>query len=195
MVCFEIVPVLCDASTAENANCHAGSHENSPTGEGWVGLLLNLLELPKETAKRSSVSKQRKRIMPFPCLTSSGCCLVESVSFAQSTRLLPGGSETTRLAMLEVNQQRFTKGVSPARMVVYLVNGLHNPINPRIATNGFVLRIHKNDFKVFVGRVLVDPVRIENSQIGAATANTFFSSRLERTLVLELIDTLVRWFA
>ena len=75
------------------------------------------------------------------------------------------------------------------------MNRLDNPVDAGIATNGFVLRIDEDDFKVLVGGILIDPIRVQHSQIGATTSNTFFGSRLEGTLILELIDTLVRWLA
>jgi len=101
--------------------------------------------------------------------------MVEFVSFAQSTRLLAGCGEATRFAVL--------------------VHRVNNPTDARVFANDLVLRIDKDDFKVFVRRILVDPVRVENSEIGAPTTNSLFSSRLERSLVFELIDTLICWLA
>ena len=75
------------------------------------------------------------------------------------------------------------------------MNRLDNPVNAGVATNGFVLRIDKDNFKVLVGRILIDPIGVQDSQIGATTSNTFFGSRLEGALILELVDTLVCWLA
>jgi hypothetical protein len=58
-----------------------------------------------------------------------------------------------------------------------------------------MLRIDEDDLKVLVGRVLVDPVWVENAQICAATSDTLLSSRLKGSLVLELVHTLVSWLA
>ena len=55
--------------------------------------------------------------------------------------------------------------------------------------------VDKDDFEVFVGRILVNPVRVEDSEICAAAGNTLFSCGFERSLVLELVDTLVGGFA
>ncbi len=76
--------------------------------------------------------------MSLPCLSSAGCGLVESVALAQSTRLLAGSSEATRLAVL--------------------VNWLDDPVDAGITADGLVLGIDEDDLKVLVGRVLVDPV-------------------------------------
>lgn len=72
-----------------------------------------------------------------------------------------------------------------------LVDRLDDPVDARIAADGLVLGVDEDDLVVLVGRILVDPVRVENAQVGAAAADTLLSSRLERTLVLELVDTLV----
>ena len=78
--------------------------------------------------------------------------------------------------------------------MIHLMDRLHDPIDSCIATDSLMLRINEYDFEVFVGRVLVDPVRIQHSEIGATTANTFFSGRLERSLIFQLVDTLIRRF-
>jgi hypothetical protein len=54
-----------------------------------------------------------------------------------------------------------------------------------------VLRVDEDNLEILVGGVLVDPVRVENTQVGAATSDTLLGSRLERSLVLELVHTLV----
>ena len=68
---------------------------------------------------------------------------------------------------------------------------LDDPVDAGIAADGLVLRINKDDLEVLVGRVLVNPVRVENAQVGAATADTLLSGATERTLVLELVHTMV----
>lgn len=93
------------------------------------------------------------------------------MSLAQTTALLAGGRETAALAVL--------------------VDGLDDPVNAGIAADSLVVGVHQDNLVVLVGRVLVDPVRVENAQVGAATADTLLSSRLERSLVLELVHTLV----
>jgi hypothetical protein len=72
-----------------------------------------------------------------------------------------------------------------------LVDRVDDPVNARIATNSLMLRINEDDLEVLVRRVLVDPVRVQDTQIGTTTPNTFLGSRLERSLVLELVHTLV----
>ena len=43
------------------------------------------------------------------------------------------------------------------------MNRFNNPINASITTDGFVLRVDKDDFKIFVGGVLINPVRVQHS--------------------------------
>lgn len=72
---------------------------------------------------------------------------------------------------------------------------VYDPIDTRITTNGFMLRIDKDDLEVFVRGILVDPVRVQDPQICTATSNTFLRSRLKRPLVLKLVYTLIGWLA
>lgn len=109
--------------------------------------------------------------MSLPGLSATSCRLVVSMTLAQSTRLLSGRGKTSGFSVL--------------------VYGGDDPVDAGITADGLVLGIDKDDFVVFVGRILVNPVGVQYTQIGTTTANTFLSSRLEGSLVLELIDTLV----
>lgn len=113
--------------------------------------------------------------MSLPCLSATSSCLVVSVTLTQSTRLLASSGETTRLAVL--------------------VNGVDDPVDAGVFADGLVLRVDKDDFEVLVGRVLVNPVGVENAQVGTTASDTLFSGRLEGTLILELVHTLVGWLA
>lgn len=76
----------------------------------------------------------------------------------------------------------------------YLVDGVDDPVDARITTDGLVLRVDKDDFVVLVGGILVDPVRVENPKIGTSTADTLLGGRTKRSLVFELVHTLVGGF-
>ena len=78
---------------------------------------------------------------------------------------------------------------------VYLVNRVNDPIDPGITTNGFVLRVNQDDFEVFVCGILIDPIGIEHTQIRTTSSNTLLGSGLQGPLVLELIHSLIGWFA
>ena len=68
---------------------------------------------------------------------------------------------------------------------------LYNPIDARVLANGLVLWIHQNDLEVLIGGVLIDPVRVEHAEIGTAAPDAFFCRRFQRTLILQLVDTLI----
>jgi len=72
-----------------------------------------------------------------------------------------------------------------------LVHRIHDPVDAWVAANSFVHWINENDFEVLICAVLVDPVRVEHTQVGAAAADTFLGGGAERALVLQLVHTLV----
>jgi hypothetical protein len=118
-----------------------------------------------------TVAPEGEGVVPLPGLPPARSGVVELVSTAKTTALLAGGGKTTSLAVL--------------------VDGLDDPVDARVAANGLVLGVDADDLVVLVGRVLVDPVRVEDAEVGAAAADTLLSSGLERALVLQLVDTLV----
>jgi hypothetical protein len=71
------------------------------------------------------------------------------------------------------------------------MNRIDDPVDTRIPTNSLVLRIDENDLEVLVCRVLVDPVGVEHTQVGGSAANTFLGGCTKRSLVFELVHTLV----
>ena len=75
------------------------------------------------------------------------------------------------------------------------MNRIHDPIDPAIAANGFMLRVDEDDLEVLVRGVLIDPVGVEDAQVGAAAADALFGSGFEGALVFELVDALVGGFA
>ena len=126
---------------------------------------------PATHSTHLAVTPEGEGVVPLPGLPAASSGLVELVALAQSTALLAGGGEATALAVL--------------------VDGVDDPVDAGIAANGFVLGVDEDDFVVLVGRVLVDPVRVEDAQVSSAAADTLLSGGLEGALVLELVDTLV----
>jgi len=92
----------------------------------------------------------------LPGLSSASSRLVVSVTLAQTTRLLASGSQTTRFTVL--------------------VDWVDDPVDASITTDGLMLRVDENDLEVLVGGVLVNPVRVQDAQVGATTSDTLFSS-------------------
>lgn len=117
------------------------------------------------------VAPQRQRVLALPGVPPAGLGVVVPVALVHASALLAGSGQTTHLTVL--------------------VHWVDDPVDAGIAADGLVLWVDKDDFVVLVRAVLVDPVAVENAQVGAAAADTLLSGRLERTLVLELVDTLV----
>jgi hypothetical protein len=107
----------------------------------------------------------------LPGLSAASLGLVVPVTLVETTGLLAGGGKTTSLAVL--------------------VDGVDDPVDAGVDADGLVLGVDEDDLVVLVGRVLVDPVRVEDSEVSAAAANTLLGGSLEGSLVLQLVDTLV----
>ena len=75
------------------------------------------------------------------------------------------------------------------------MDGIYDPVDSSILADSLVLWVNENDFEVLVSGILVDPVRIEDTEICAAAADSFFGGGAEGALVLELVHTLVGGFA
>lgn len=95
------------------------------------------------------------------------------MSLSETTALLSGGGKTTEFTVLH--------------------GWLTDPVHAGITTDGLVAGVDKDDFKVLVDGVLVNPVAVQDTEIGAATTNTLFSDGLEVTGGLELVHTMAGW--
>ena len=113
--------------------------------------------------------------MTFPGVSSASVGVVVAVALVETTALLAGGSEAARLAVL--------------------VHRVDDPVDAGIAADSLVLGVDEDDLVVLVCAVLVDPVAVQDAQVGAAAADTLLSRGLEGALVLERVDTLVRRLA
>ena len=109
--------------------------------------------------------------MALPGLSAASLGLVVAMTLVETTGLLAGGGEATSLAVL--------------------VDGVDDPVDAGVAADGGVLRVDEDDLVVLVGGVLVDPVGVEDAEVGAAATDTLLGGGLEGALVLELVDTLV----
>ena len=78
-----------------------------------------------------------------------------------------------------------TSGLS----VLLLVGG--NPVDSSVLGDGLVVGVNKDDFEELESTVLADPVRVENSEVSAASADSLLSDSAVRSVGLELVDTLV----
>lgn len=124
-----------------------------------------------QVSTRLSVAPQRQGVLALPGLPAASSGVVVLVALVDTTGLLAGGGETASLTVL--------------------VHRVYDPVDAGITTDGLVLGVDKDDLVVLVGRVLVDPVGVQDAQVGATAADTLLSGGLEGALVLELVDTLV----
>jgi hypothetical protein len=120
---------------------------------------------------RLPVAPQGQGVVAEPGLSAAGLGLVVAVALVETAGLLAGGGEAAGLAVL--------------------VDGVDDPVDAGVDADGLVLGVDEDDLVVLVGRVLVDPVRVQDAQVGALLADTALGGRLEGALVLQLVDTLV----
>ena len=57
-----------------------------------------------------------------------------------------------------------------------------------------MIGVDEDDLIILVHTILVDPVRVQDTQVTATTANSLFRSAPQTALVLEVIDALVNGF-
>ena len=93
------------------------------------------------------------RVPPRPCCPPRASDeVVRAVPrLAQAAALAPRRREAAHLAVL--------------------VDGVHNPVDAGVPADGVVRGVHQDDLIVLVGGVLVDPVRVQHAQVGAAAAD------------------------
>ena len=77
------------------------------------------------------------------------------------------------------------------RIFSYLVDGVADPVDAGITADSLVLGVNEDDLEVLVGGVLVDPVGVQDTQVGATAADTLLSGGTQSTLVLELVNSVV----
>jgi hypothetical protein len=116
-----------------------------------------------------TVSPVALGVLALPGVAATGGGVVVAVALVDTTGLLAGSGETTGLAVL--------------------VNGVADPVDAGITADGLVLGVNEDDLEVLVGGVLVDPVGVQDTQVGATAADTLLSGGTESTLVLELVDS------
>ena len=72
-----------------------------------------------------------------------------------------------------------------------LVDGVADPVDLGVVSDGLVGGIDEDDFVVFIGGVLGNPVGVEDSEASDLSADSFFSDGSQVSGELELNDTLV----
>jgi hypothetical protein len=75
-----------------------------------------------------------------------------------------------------------------------LVHRVADPVDPWIISDGIVCRVYKDNLVVLVGRVLIEPVGVNNPKASQFATSTFLSNRSLTTLEFELCHSLVGGF-
>lgn len=169
---IEAKPTMTVAAKQPTSPIYRSTAQDSRRTRAGIGIQLPSRPLKSPSwATRLPVSPQGEGVVALPGLSATGLGLGVTMTLVETTRTLAGGGKATGLAVL--------------------VDGGNDPVDAGIATDGLVLGVDEDDLEVLVGRILVDPVRVQDAQVSATAADTLLSSRLERALVLELVDTLV----
>ena len=82
-------------------------------------------------------------------------------------------------------------GSSEAAGVSALVFIGGNPVDSGVTGHGLVVGVNKDHLEELEGAVLTNPVRVENSEVSAASGDSLLSGGAVRAAGLELVDTLV----
>lgn len=129
--------------------------------------------LLQQSASNLTITFELERVAVEPGSTvGSSLDAIGSVStLAQSTRLASSRSKSTALTVL--------------------VHGVDNPIDARIIANLGMRGIDQNDFIILHGSILINPVRVENTEIGILASNLFFGNGLKVAFKLQVVDTLM----
>lgn len=120
-----------------------------------------------------SVSPQGQSVVLLPSVTTTSLGLGEQVTLVDTSGLLAGSGKTSGLSVL--------------------VHWVDNPVVSGVSSDGVVGWVHQDDLEVLVGGVLVNPVRVQHSQVASSSANSLLGSNSQGLLVLQLLDTLVGW--
>ena len=69
----------------------------------------------------------------------------------------------------------------------------NDPVDSWVLPDGVVGWVNQYDLKEFVGGILTNPIRVEDSHVGASSTNLLLGNRSVRSSLLELGDTLMNW--
>lgn len=135
---------------------------------------INLASSQSTRLKRLvSVSPQGQSVVLLPSVTTTSLGLGEQVTLVDTSGLLAGSGKTSGLSVL--------------------VHWVDDPVVSCVSSDSVVRWVHQNDLVVLVSGVLVDPVRVQHSQVTSSSTNSLLGGNSQGLLVLELLNTLVGW--
>jgi len=84
-----------------------------------------------------------------------------------------------------------TSGAGEAAALPVLVHGVDDPVDTRIVSDLRVIGVDHNNLVVLHGGVLVDPVRVQNTEVGILAPYLLLGYGLQVAVEFEVVDTLV----
>jgi len=124
------------------------------------------------TGDKLTVASKRLCVMFLPNSTDARTHLGDGVALlVEPTCFTSCGSETPQLTVLH--------------------DWLADPVGLRVPSDSLVERINHNNFIILVTRILIHPIRVENSQVSALPTSSLLCNTALVTLELEFRDTLM----
>jgi len=120
------------------------------------------------------LSVELKGVSSLPCFvsrTTDG--LGESVTLSEASGLLAGTGEALELSVL--------------------VDWLGDPLHVWVSSDDLVDWVNHHYLVVLVGGVLSGPVAVDDSETAHSLTGSLLGDRLDSSLELELVDSLVHW--
>jgi hypothetical protein len=116
-----------------------------------------ILRIQRQIQYKLTLAQQRNLLVTLPgSTTGSTDGVVELAALSESARLATGRSETTHFPMFG--------------------HRLAQPLRLDVVADGVVMGIDQHNLVKFECRILPDPVRVHNTQSGAATTNSFLKN-------------------
>lgn len=84
-----------------------------------------------------------------------------------------------------------TSSTGKSSAFTVLVNGVDDPVDSGIVTDLLMGWVNHDNLIVFHSRILVDPVGVQDTQVGISASSLLLGNILEIALELQLSDTLV----
>ena len=141
--------------------------------------------------KDLTVAAEAECIVPFPGGRLGG--VVVAVAFPETTVLLSNTCETASLPALVHRLGDPVDPWIPADLDTGILSVSGGAGEPSKAY-GLVIGINEDDLVIFVDTILVNPVRVQDSQVATTPPNTLFRNTSQSTLGLEVIYTLMDRF-
>ena len=138
--------------------------------------------------------KVSNKVLLLPNSSSSSALTITLEAHRVATE--PGGAVGTALDVVGAvaalaQAASLAAGGGEAAHLAVLVRGVDDPVDSRVIANLGVGRIYQNNFIVLHGGILVDPIRVQDTQVSVLLSSFFFRQRLQVSFKFQLVDTLM----